>query len=1391
MDEVIRSLGVYRSQHNMSRHARTLQKACKRIRNDPFFEEWHFMIMHRDSPYMGPIEDCVLGVVACPGWADWSNERLVLMARHVDARDSGQRRQPRKIEYVIKAVILPPPGSLPISLSGNEDAYPLHTESIRLANAFREAAYEWEAELAHKMAVPASDLSFGVAQQGLSPTHTDEGPADNPSEKASLDMIQHAMEWPQEASQDTPDSVLVWQQVSDVPEYDSAEVQPIRIDVSEATTITQYEIRISEVLKGAQFLGRIEMPKEQFETLLGIVASQLDGAMHPKACARRLAQNYPASVAYALVQVVAEEYVKAKVWPQIAERLGGLETEVVNELGISIEECQKRYNLADCERVNRQRYVTPMLLQGGIPDSCIPKLIDIVWSDCVQHGKVTRRAVLQWFRDEVRGGRWRERRQDGVPRPVVDFLEYGGAWAEQWVVATAIFLSSRSGSSEGIRDTTPSRLIRALEKWERDQVAAASEIVERERDHGADPERLDDSSSGADLRAPMRARVETRLADERRGIILSIGKHTIEADFCQAGWLKAVLRDIEGSEICMMSLSNARVPGGVRVDAHVMNMPLEYGPLRLDIEYGEDVLESYPVSTLDHDEPWMMFSSSGRLVKEDVLDHANLWLVLPSEARILPEHIVGMREPFDDEEIYDIAWLDLQECEEYKLRIEYGDINKDYAVQPELKSEEIRLRGGDAVQGGFIKGHPVYRGALPNASFLVEGGQGEREGSFSQLEVMIETFDGQTKLKQNLADYLEYILQADGWLDLNVLAQLLDISAEQDIKMSFVWRDANGMHRSISVFRILGLIIDFDKKAFVPPKDEIAGAEMIVPPGWKFAAGSGVKIAGGFDDVVELHLAMNLYATTYGWLVRGGVKLPIAMEPPAVAWRFLGDGQTRYRRFGGTTENIWLADIDNGTYEIIDMMTTAPNISSARLEAGPAHGDSQYFAVDRRTVQLKLGQFAETIRSQPSRTNLYAVVNYSDSSDSERVHVATVHREWVPENIKATMVGSEDHLKISLNWTGIVPRSRTIATMRPAWLSSDQRLRSTIEPGAHECIIEAGALRPGPYRIGFLEEEDVDWGGLGYSLTETLIWISDGSPQIREFEVAREGAMVRCSGLAWPESVCDHLTGAVVWNRRNGGFETIEIEQLENGRFEFRVYDVKKDASIVGVFSIEHQIPYRFVAVGPHDSAMETVTRSSAAHWLDLFERTPGGLPMRIQERGVRPITVQRASAKKILKGLAANLSEVDFSVEDPNYPGAVRLSIISDSEEEFDFSFKTFLGECMDPNCPHPRGVISQREWDQRHYSRGCKSLKTHYRSTRARILVAHDFASLIDRVSGTGNMCGPYLYAVADSCFRPLAGETRELCDPIKLSEALLQSYAGMRREFLIECGTGKEND
>ncbi len=124
---------------------------------------------------------------------------------------------------------------------------------------------------------------------------------------------------------------------------------------------------------------------------------------------------------------------------------------------------------------------------------------------------------------------------------------------------------------------------------------------------------------------------------------------------------------------------------------------------------------------------------------------------------------------------------------------------------PNLRLRRLGCAGGRGGAGSVIRGgHPVYMGALPHAMFLVEGEHGEWAEGFAQLEVAIETLDGHTKLRERLAENLDYLLEDDGWLDLNLLTELLGISAEQDVKVSFIWQDANGMQRSYSVFRICG-----------------------------------------------------------------------------------------------------------------------------------------------------------------------------------------------------------------------------------------------------------------------------------------------------------------------------------------------------------------------------------------------------------------------------------------------------------------------------------------------------------------------------------------------------------------------------------------------------------
>ena len=51
------------------------RKACKRIRNDPFFRGWRFAFVDLDSTW-SLTEECILGIIACPSWADCGSERL-------------------------------------------------------------------------------------------------------------------------------------------------------------------------------------------------------------------------------------------------------------------------------------------------------------------------------------------------------------------------------------------------------------------------------------------------------------------------------------------------------------------------------------------------------------------------------------------------------------------------------------------------------------------------------------------------------------------------------------------------------------------------------------------------------------------------------------------------------------------------------------------------------------------------------------------------------------------------------------------------------------------------------------------------------------------------------------------------------------------------------------------------------------------------------------------------------------------------------------------------------------------------------------------------------------------------------------------------------------------
>ena len=1344
VEEVIRSLNACRADRRKSRPARTLVKVCKRVRNDPLFGDWRFVALERDYTLKLLCSDGFIGFAAVPDWAVSVDKRLVVLARRLAAQRPTQRFKPRTVEYVIRSVTIPPSGILPLgwseTASEQEQVYSASVSPIFLANAFRMIARQWSERLCEQ-----------IPRRVEQPKLPFEGKNDAPSK-------------PQMIPSDD----------------DFTLVKPIRIDVPRADTIGAYDSQLEEALTKTSFLGRIEMPDEQYDRLLQQISAAIQDAPDGAARARRLARQYPCAIAYALVHVAAEGYAEGEVWPAIAERLADGDMTNARELRYAIEICQEHHGLAICRVTRGLRYVTQMLFQAGIPDSCISVFADMVNRDYVKSGLVTPRGVRQRFQ-KVRNRYGREQ-QYQLPEPILDFLEHGGNWAEQWMVVTAAYLGSAPGVYSELTDMAPARLMKALEE------------MAPSRD-GYPPKQGPIPPKGGQSRIPRKIRPPTlqiRLDIGRRVLGLYIGEHHYAGDFSGQGWLQALLRDAEGHLVDEILLDARRVSGGIEVQAVEVELSTIDGPLKLDIEYSHHPLASYDIPIVSTDESCLVFSGSGRRTNTDMLKNANIWVLLPHDAQILPEAVVKMREPFSDEFGWDLAWLDLQETDSQQLIVQLRELQQVFTVPPELIDEEIEFRGGERAQGAFTRGHPIYMGDLPDMRLQLDEQDRDLLSVFRELRLTIESLDSESRLELDWAEALEYLAEEDGWLDLTSLVEMQDIAPEAAVKLTCTWIDPFGMHRNISVVRIPGFIVDFEEKVWVPQLGKTARCDVIVPLGWEFTLGYGADIVGRFDDVLELEMH-SLVA--YGWLSYMAVRLPVFIEYPLIQWNYRGGSRAYGWRWRSTRDDIWVEDIEARQLEHLVVMNTSRDVARITLEGGSLR-DTQPVIRGEVVLELDLRGLPETVRREGPRVELYLVLHDRHSLELKRVHIATLHSAWVPDEPQGLLVEGEREQQIRLSWDGIGPRRRTIVFLRPAWDVSGLTFRSLIEKDASGCWVDASGARPGPYIMHVFDEEELQWSGSDIdhlievqTVAQPLLWVSDGIPQIRELKTEWEGAKLYCTGAVHP--IDDHRdwVGIALQNPGEAVLREVTAFLSDEGRFRFYINDAD-DVAIIGLCSGDGLI-YRFIPVGPYLAAQELVTGASVERLLKAKELITEGLTMWIAEKNVRPIQIPPASAQHILDALVRNPQDVDAELilEDPDYLGPVKMVSKQDSETEFEFAFRTMLVECLNPDCPHPPGAISQRKWDTEHYPQ-CKTFNSHFRRISAQIVVTYDLGAMAARDFTDRQGLPPYVCTLADSSFRPLALDADQMKDSTALCRALARAYIDLFGNLVVKSWNRKES-
>jgi len=970
--------------------------------------------------------------------------------------------------------------------------------------------------------------------------------------------------------------------------------------------------------------------------------------------------------------------------------------------------------------------------------------------------------VLQRFRADLTTRRRRELRSQ-LPEPAADFLEHGGKWAEQWIVVTAVFLSSRDGLPAELREVAPARLLRALEKW-----------VHPPTLRKANPRPPEPPPPPKPKRKPLRsrrARVQTRFDLAARRLVVRIGEHELEGDFSGQVHVCAILRDGDGVELESRILDASRAPKGALVRSADIGLPVVEGDLTLDIEYAGDVLQSYPVETLLADEPCMLFSSSGGLVRGAVRDSDGACMLLREGAQVLPEDAVRSRELLRQGEPYDLAWLDMRACVDEGLVVQWNGAERAFQVATGRGGRGVVLDGGDRVSRVNVDAqHPVYGGNMPDAVI---------ESKLGRLRLAVRVFD--------TGRLPECTVDSDGRVNLGQALERLGVPKQSAAMIDLAWTDSTGKSGKLSVARIPDLRVSFDKRAYIPERDKVARARLSLPFGWELVPGPGiVRIDSGRDDA-EIDVEIDLERLPGNARLRlGDAEVPIAIQPPTVQWRVESRQKGGEGPWRSMPAEIWAEDVDTDKCGALAVMVDAD--CPVKVALGPSR--PQWCTQENKEARFNLAEQVQAIRGRgPAGTLRLALVD-SGRRQMPPIDVATVLDKWVPVNPAATVepIGppAPPGRQIRLGWGGPAPRGPVGMALRPAWTDS-KAFQSSVGAGAHSCTFSADRAVCGPYILTMENAAADDWGESADPYGEMLVWVGGSEPQIRKFELVRRGDSWVCSGVVYPGTECSDLIGVVVRSRAGGRVDTVGISHLGDGRFRFAVDDPREDAGIVGVLSATrrgHDGLYRFKAVEHGPGCSEMLRRSSVNQWLSLSRRFPDAVKMWIGGCDVKPIPVPREAGRRILRELAAGCTAVRFSPDDPGYGGAVELVIPDDERDDpcagFQLSFASMIVKCIDDGCARKGEVLSQAKWNAEHGPR-CKRCRQLGREIRA------GFAMQID-TSSTGGR-NAFDSTIADSCFRVLPDNPAAMLDEARLGQALMDALWGMWRTLGAAPTDGEE--
>src|SRR5579883_472847 len=358
-------------------------------------------------------------------------------------------------------------------------------------------------------------------------------------------------------------------------------------------------------------IGEIPLTEEDLELMAGRLRECLD-TKGPGPGTEHLNERGARVVACLLVHLGVRGYREGDFWGAVAPALRrALPTNLQVRWGRMVEQVIKDYRLApffDPIEQDGQRYVTPILGHGGIPDYCLDDFFEKLLIPTARGRLIYDEGDLPHLLRQ-----WEKRASDyqTADKPIRRFLRHGGKAARDFLdrcldLAEA-FDAGRLGDPNQFG--LPERVVKRFREWSASQIPT----------HGGRESR---ASSGPRYRRP-----ELFLDPASAGLRLVIPCQSILLATAERGRLTAFVRQdhVPAQEF---ELRPSSVNG--RVDTAPIELLLRRSFAKLDVALraGGKELRAWDLEGITGDRPWMAFDGETyQLVTERPLPKNDVWLL--------------------------------------------------------------------------------------------------------------------------------------------------------------------------------------------------------------------------------------------------------------------------------------------------------------------------------------------------------------------------------------------------------------------------------------------------------------------------------------------------------------------------------------------------------------------------------------------------------------------------------------------------------------------------------------------------------------------------------------------------------------------------------------------